>query len=155
MDFCKSLFVKIITECFCQCLLDFKFGTLLNISQGNRSVSLILPPGKCSVSICQLPLEVALPVLININMTNTKSLFRGVLYSSSHAGFLSPDRHCFLQFMNGNICHFIFIDCLNKPSLLLKNDKCHITHITDAVNSAFDYRLPGSGDYYLRVPPRC
>ena len=23
-----------------------------------------------------------------------------------------PDRHCFLQFMNGNICHFIFIDCL-------------------------------------------
>ena len=38
MDFCESLSVKIITECFCQCLLNFKFGTLLNISQGNRSV---------------------------------------------------------------------------------------------------------------------
>ena len=38
VDFCESLSVEIIAECFCQCLLNFKFGTLLNISQGNRSV---------------------------------------------------------------------------------------------------------------------
>ncbi len=33
-----------------------------------------------------------------------------------------------------------------------KNDKCHVTHITDAVNSAKRFPVPpGSGDFYHRT----